>query len=346
MRVVYAASHQLHNPRVDLEAGVAVEHREKPTRADAILNALRSDNGFSIAEPTDHGLSPIQAVHAPGLIRFLETAWQAWSSNAEMIPDSILHPALRSGMDPLTTEPSDMTGRLGYWCFDTGTPIMSGTYLAARGAVDVALTAADMVLGGERIVYGLCRPPGHHAAEAVYGGFCYFNNAAIAADYLVRQTGSNVAVVDVDYHHGNGTQQIFYERADVLYVSLHADPGRAYPYFSGHADETGSGRGLGFTVNIPLSPRTTDTQYLSALDGALEAVSRFQASITIVSLGIDTYHLDPLGDFSLTTSVYAECGRRLAAAASPLVVLQEGGYYVPDLGENVRQFLRGATPVR
>ena len=154
------------------------------------------------------------------------------------------------GTSPL--EPSAPIGRLGYWCFDTGTPIVPGTYGAARSAVDVALTATDLVLGGEPAAYGLCRPPGHHAAHALYGGFCYFNNAAIAAEYAVRQTGGKVAVLDLDYHHGNGTQQIFYRRADVLYVSLHADPRRAYPYFTGHADETGAGAGLGATHNIPL----------------------------------------------------------------------------------------------
>jgi acetoin utilization deacetylase AcuC-like enzyme len=176
----------------------------------------------------------------------------------------------------------------------------------------------------------------------VCGGFCYFNNAAIAAEYVARQTGGRVAVLDVDYHHGNGTQQIFYARSDVLYVSLHADPAYAYPYFVGHADETGSGPGSGTTLNIPLPPGTGDDQYLMALDRALEALIAFTPVATVVSLGMDTYARDPLGDFSLTTSVYYELGRRVGSAASRLVILQEGGYYLPDLGENVRQFLRGA----
>jgi acetoin utilization deacetylase AcuC-like enzyme len=240
-------------------------------------------------------------------------------------------------------EPTDLTGRLGWWCFDTGTPILTGTYAAARAAVDVALTTADLVLGGAAVAYGLCRPPGHHAGRSVFGGFCYFNNAAIAAEHLVRQTGGKVAVLDLDYHHGNGTQQIFYEREEVLYMSLHADPRRAYPYFSGFADETGAGPGAGATYNIPLPVGTTDAHYLTALDQALEALSRFTPTLTIVSLGQDTYVHDPLGDFALTTSVYTECGRRVAAAASRLVVLQEGGYYLPDLGDNVREFLLGCA---
>jgi acetoin utilization deacetylase AcuC-like enzyme len=246
-------------------------------------------------------------------------------------------------MEPQAGEPIERIGRLGYWCFDTGTPLVAGTYEAALSAVDVALSCVDLALAGEPVVYGLCRPPGHHAAHSVYGGFCFFNNAAIAAEQLIQRGAERVAVLDLDYHHGNGTQQVFYQRADVLYVSLHGDPARAFPYFTGYADETGAGPGSGFTLNIPLPFGTTDKEYLSALDHALECVTNFAPTITVVSLGIDTYSKDPLGDFSLTTPVYSECGRRVAAAAVPLVVLQEGGYYLPDLGENVRQWLLGAS---
>jgi acetoin utilization deacetylase AcuC-like enzyme len=207
--------------------------------------------------------------------------------------------------------------------------------------VDVALSAADLILGGESVAYGLCRPPGHHAAHAVFGGFCYFNNAAVAADHLARRTASRVAVLDLDYHHGNGTQQVFYRRADVLYVSLHADPQRAYPFFTGYADETGAGAGLGANRNVPLPAGVTDDHYRLALDDALETVTRFAPSVTVVSLGMDTYREDPLGDFALTTSAFRECGQRVAAAVAKVVVLQEGGYFLPALGENVRQFLLG-----
>jgi acetoin utilization deacetylase AcuC-like enzyme len=240
-------------------------------------------------------------------------------------------------------EPADIVGRLGYWSFDTGTPLLQGTYAAAREAVDVALTAADLLLQGRQLTYGLCRPPGHHAARMVYGGFCYFNNAAIAADYLVRQTASRIAILDVDYHHGNGTQQIFYERNDVLYVSLHADPVYAYPYFTGHAEEIGAGAGRGSNLNLPLPSGTHDTAYLEALERAVEAVVQFGPAVTLVSLGIDTYVHDPLGDFALSTTAYVECGRRVRAIGTPVLVVQEGGYYVPELGQNVRAWLRGAA---
>jgi acetoin utilization deacetylase AcuC-like enzyme len=345
VRVVYSEQHRLHNPRHDIQGGVAAEMVEQAERAERILAVLTANGGFRIVEPTEHGLQPVEAVHAAGLITFVREAAEGAADPAELFPDTFLHPEFSSGKNGRGPEPTDLTGRLGYWCFDTGTPILHGTYAAARAAVDVALSAADFVLQGDNAVYGLCRPPGHHAGQALFGGFCYFNNAAITADYLTRRTGAKVAVLDLDYHHGNGTQQIFYARDDVLYVSLHADPRRAYPYFSGHVDETGTGRGLGTTLNLPLPPAATNAQYLDALDVALEALNRYAPSVTIVSLGIDTYVHDPLGDFALTTSVYAECARHIRAIAPKLIVLQEGGYYLPDLGENVDQFLTGLSSV-
>ena len=341
MKVVYSDTHKLHDPRHDIQGGVAFAMAERPERIERVLQSLRGDAAFAFKEPTPHGHAPIEAVHAAGLIAFLEHAWAIDPRGEEMFPDTFLHPGLREGMDPLPAEPTEAIGRLGRWCFDTGTPIVGGTYAAARAAVDVALTTADVVLEGEASAYGACRPPGHHAAHAVYGGFCYFNNAAITAEYLVRRSGAKVAVLDLDYHHGNGTQQIFYGRDDVLYASLHGDPLRAYPYFSGHVEETGAGVGLGATLNVPLPAGTGDVEYLESLEPVLEALARFQAAVTVVSLGIDTYAEDPLGDFALTTDVYAEMGKRLAEVARPLVVLQEGGYYLPRLGENVLRFLAG-----
>ena len=175
---------------------------------------------------------------------------------------------------------------MGYWCFETFTPIVEGTYAAARAAVDVALTGADLLLGGASIVYGLCRPPGHHVGPRVFGGSSYLNSAAIVAEHVVRTTGEPVAVLDLDFHHGNGTQQIFYERSDVLYVSIHGDPLRSYPYFSGHADETGAGPGAGATWNFPLPAGTDDRAYLATLDEAFAVIRRHGAPRLIVSLGV------------------------------------------------------------
>ena len=195
---------------------------------------------------------------------------------------------------------------------------------------------------GERVAYGLCRPPGHHATTSLYGGYCFFNNAAIAAAHAVGATGGRVAVLDVDYHHGNGTQQIFYERDDVAFVSLHGDPARAYPYHTGFADETGAGRGRGATCNVPLAAGTDDDAYLAALEPALAAVDAFDPAVVVVSLGVDTYVGDPMCDLALTTDGFGRCGAAVAALGRPLVVLQEGGYADDALGANVSAWLVGA----
>ncbi len=279
-------------------------------------------------------------------MRFLSTAWADYQREVravhDVVPDVFAMPGLRAGMGPLT-EPATMSGRLGWWCYETTTPLTDGTYEAALSAVDCALAAARAVLDGDVIAYGLCRPPGHHAATSLYGGYCFFNNAAIAAAHLVAATGSRVAVLDVDYHHGNGTQQIFYDRDDVAYVSLHGDPARAYPYHTGHADETGAGRGRGSTCNVPLATGADDDSYLAALDRALEAVSAADPVVVVVSLGVDTYVGDPMCDLALSTAGLGRCGAAVAALGRPLVVLQEGGYADDALGANVTSWLRGAA---
>ncbi len=344
MRVVFSPEHRRHAPAHELADGRAIDIFETPDRAETILSALESDGGFETAEPMEHGAGPIKAVHDPAMVEFLEGAWRDWREAGEeadeIFPDTFALAAYREGMGP-GREPKTTRAGIGRWCFDTATPMVEGTYPAARASVDVALTAADLVLAGERFAYGLCRPPGHHAARGMFGGYCFLNNAAIVAEELARQAGEPVAILDVDYHHGNGTQQIFYERGDVLYVSLHGDPDRAYPYFSGFADETGAGRGRGATLNLPLPIRCTNETYLENLDRGSERIAAFGGEIVVVSLGIDTYELDPICDLALTTAAYQEAGRRVAALGRRVVVLQEGGYFLDHLGENVRQWLRG-----
>ncbi len=240
-------------------------------------------------------------------------------------------------------ERSIVDHELGRWCFETTTPITEGTFDAARSAVDIALTATQLVLDGERSVYGLCRPPGHHAPTALYGGYCFFNNAAIAAHHVASTTGSKVTVLDVDYHHGNGTQQIFYRRGDVQYVSLHGDPQRAYPYLSGFSGETGAGRGAGTNLNVALDAGTDDEAYLAALGPACEAIQAFGPSLVVVSLGVDTFHNDPISDLAVTTEGLRAQGELVAQLALPTVIVQEGGYDVDAIGDNVRAFLNGVT---
>jgi acetoin utilization deacetylase AcuC-like enzyme len=347
MRVVYSPAHLGHEVRSQTQMGVQVPASEIAERAEVIRDALVADGGFEVIGPTEHGEGPITAVHDAGLLAFLRDAWAdtvaAGIPHGFLVPETIDNALMSEGMsDAVRRDPVHIAGRSGYRALDTSTPIVEGTYAASRAAVDVALTAVDHVLAGDPAAYGLCRPPGHHASRSMYGGYCYFNNAAIAAEAIVGATGEPVAILDVDYHHGNGTEQIFWRRGDVLYVSLHAHPDREYPYFLGWPEETGEGPGAGANLNIPLPAGTTNEQYLEAIDRSLERIADHGGSTLVVSLGFDTYGLDPLGDFALTTEVYHEVGRRAAATGRRLVILQEGGYYVPALGENARAWLRGA----
>lgn len=356
MRVIHSPLHRLHEPPFEVFSGYPGPPWEVAARAEAIREALAADRAFALELPTEHGLEPALAVHDAGLLCFLAEAWDAWrdagGTGEGFMPDTFLLPDLRAEADaagPASVgagarrEPRAPGGRIGCWCFDTATAITVGAWPAARAALDVALSAADAVLSGDPVAYGLCRPPGHHAGRTFFGGYCYLNNAAIAAERLVRAGAGRVAILDLDFHHGNGTQQIFWERPDVPYASLHGDPDRAYPYFTGRADETGGGAGRGATFNQPLPARTGDRAWLAALDRALDWLAGRHDGLIVVSLGIDTYGLDPLGDFALTTPAYREAGRRVAASGARLVVLQEGGYHVPHLGENVRQWLHGAA---
>jgi acetoin utilization deacetylase AcuC-like enzyme len=347
VRAFASQRHRLHDPERELESSAFQAPFENPQRAELILAALLADGGFDVSEPAEWGTAPIEAVHDRGLVRFLTAAWAEYQYHVgpthDVVPDVFAMPALRTGMGDGHGEPQPVSARLGWWCFETTTPITEGTYEAARSAVDAALSAADAVAGGEAVAYGLCRPPGHHASTSLYGGYCFFNNAAIAAHHLADATGTRVAVLDVDYHHGNGTQQIFYERDDVAFVSLHGDPQRAYPYHTGFADETGAGRGRGSTRNFPLPAALDDEGYLAALAEALDTVDRLDPAIVVVSLGLDTFGGDPICDLALTTDGFVRCGASVAERGRPLVVLQEGGYAGEALGANAVAWLRGAT---
>ena len=347
MKVVYTLRHRLHHPEQEVEGGQTQEPFEHPGRAEIIRAALAADDTFEFVAPDEWGTAPIEAVHDPAMVSFLETAWEEYQQKNpythDVVPDVFALPALRDGMEP-ATEPTDIGMRLGWWCFETTTPLTHGTYAAARSSVDVALTAADHVLGGDRVAYGLCRPPGHHAARSAYGGYCFFNNAAVVAHHIASSTGGKVAVLDVDYHHGNGTQAIFYGRDDVQFVSLHGDPERAYPYLTGHRDERGTGAGAGATSNYPLPARTEDDDYLAALSAACADVAAFGADIVVISLGLDTYYDDPISDLAVTPDGFERSGAMIRELGMPTVVLQEGGYATAELGDNARRWLLGVNP--
>jgi acetoin utilization deacetylase AcuC-like enzyme len=344
MHVVYDPAHLQHAPEFETDGGYRSAAFEVTERAELIKSALAAEAVHTFVTPSEHGTAPIEAVHDPRMVAFLSQAWEQFAAlkpgRSVLMADSYNNAAYRAGMGA-GHEPKGILGRTGYWAQDTATPIMAGTYPAARAAVDVALSAADLVLGGATVAYGLCRPPGHHAAAAMFAGYCYFNNAAIVAHDLVGRTGQRVAVLDVDYHHGNGTQQIFYERDDVFFVSLHADPDRAYPYFSGWADEVGAGRGRGQTFNLPQPARADDDLYLKSVERAADAIASAHVGSLVVSLGVDTFDGDPISDLAVSTPGFARIGASIARLGLPTVVVQEGGYNLEHLGANVTSFLGG-----
>ncbi len=344
--LVASDDHLGHSGLVELLAGREVPCFEAPERATVIRDALLATGAYDLVAPEEHGPDPIAAVHELELIDLVEHVWADAMADGRdparpLLPDTFL---LReyAGRMPLDQLPPGRHHRLGAYCFDTATPIVEGTARAARAAVDIALTALDLVLEGAPLAYGLCRPPGHHAGRNLIGGYCFFNNAAIVAQALVDRGAERVAILDVDFHHGNGTQQIFWEREDVLYVSLHGDPAAAYPYYSGFAAERGAGVGEGRTVNLPLAPGTDGTAYLAALEEALDAIRAFAPDAPLVlSLGFDTFHADPICDLGLRTDDYALIGQRIAGLGTSVVALQEGGYAVDAIGANAVAFLGG-----
>jgi acetoin utilization deacetylase AcuC-like enzyme len=332
MKIYYSPKHLLHDPTHANVEGHPFETDEAPERAERILHAVR-DAGFgSICPPGDYGRQPLLSVHDPDYMDHLRNAYQQnfllWGKEEPVLPGSI---APRSAM----RKPASFLGQVGYYAFGVGSPILKHTWEAVYWSAQCAISAAHDVLQGERSAYALCRPPGHHAGYALYGGYCYLNNAAVAAALL----GPRTAILDIDYHHGNGTQDIFYSDPQTFTCSLHAHPDDDYPFYWGEADEIGEGSGSGFNLNIPLPPLTNDDSYLSALTNALQAIKNFNPSYLVVSAGFDTLNADPSGGFALTIEGLGEIGSRIASLGIPCVIVQEGGYLLERLGEAAATFL-------
>ncbi len=333
--------HAAHWPPHEFIDGQLAPNYESPARVEIIEAALRTAALGPLLAPEPHSDDAILAIHDPGYLHFLESIYARWvaagATPVAVIPSTFaVRWMARPSNDPLAVP--------GYYLFDGSAPIVADTYRVARQSADAALTAADLLLRGEQAVYALCRPPGHHAGSNMGGGYCYLNNAALAAQRLL--TGAKrIAVLDIDFHHGNGTQQIFYERDDVFVVSIHGDPAVNYPYFAGYADERGAGVGHGYNLNIPLVGAPDNIEYLAALDRAIGALRAFQPAYLVVSAGLDTYAGDPVAEngagFALTQSAYPQIGARIAGLAIPTVFVQEGGYGIAALGENVAGLLRG-----
>lgn len=335
MKAFYAAEQKRHNPRMFLSSGAQKPNPEQPERVDRLLAGARAA-GLSIERPRSHGLGPVAAVHTAEYLDFLERIFGRWQhidgASEEVIPN--IHPIGRGG-----AYPASAVGQAGYHMADTACPISAETWESACWSAWSAVEAADAVLGGEQAAYALCRPPGHHAFADVAGGFCFLNNSAIAAQRLRSGAAARVAILDVDLHHGNGTQGIFYARGDVLTVSLHADPERFYPFFWGHASERGEGAGLGANLNLPLPRKSGDEPFLAALDVAIRRIRSFAPDALVVALGLDAFEGDPFGGLSVTTPGFARIAERIAGLGLPTVIVQEGGYLCDALGDNLTSFL-------
>lgn len=339
MKTVYSPAHLGHAGYFELGGGSLSPGFEKPVRAEYIRARVEAVGLGPIVPPAEHGLAVAEKVHTKPYLDFLAEAWDLWTAmdrHHPAIPMTWPVPGLRADVPPTTIE-----GLLGFYSFDAGAPFVAGTYWAIRGSLDCALTAVSLVGDGERAAFALCRPPGHHAGSRFMGGYCYVNNAAVAAQAFLERGAKRVAILDVDYHHGNGTQEIFYGRGDVLVLNLHGDPLTEYPFFLGHADERGVGAGEGFNVNYPLPFGTTWETWGAALDDACAKVAAYAPDALVVSLGVDTFEKDPISNFRLVTDDYPKIGRRIAKLGLPTAVIMEGGYAVAEIGVNAVGVLTG-----
>ena len=344
MKIYFSETHRLRNPAFEVfDGGQRVPYLESPERMDRILAALRKTDWAEIEPPRDFGLDPLRTVHSEKYPAFLASAWTEWlaadpDSPAAAEKIALMPATFAAKRDHL---PETILGKAGFFLLDLSVPIVEGTYAAALSSANCALSAAEFIAPSSvprpRSAFALCRPPGHHAGREIAGGYCFLNNAAIAAQWLTRF--GNVAILDVDYHTGNGTQDVFYNRRDVLTISIHADPAFEYPYYAGYVNETGADDDLGFHHNFPLPAGTDDAAYLPTLDQALALVREFAPAHLVVSAGMDTYEGDPLGRFKITRQGIAEIGRRINALGLPTAITMEGGYNTDALGENVAAFL-------
>ena len=336
MKAFYAEEQKRHNPKAFLSSGAPQPNPEQPERVERLLVGAKAA-GCVVERPRDYGLGPIAAVHTPEYLDFLQHIYPRWrrieGASEEVIPN--IHPIARNG-----SYPASAVGQAGYHMADTSCPISAQTWESACWSAWSAVAAAEALQSGAASSYALCRPPGHHAFADVAGGFCFINNSAVAAQHL-RRSAMRVAIIDVDLHHGNGTQGIFYARPDVLTVSIHADPVRFYPFFWGHADERGEGPGLGYNLNLPLPRKTADEGFLAALDAGIKRVRAFAPDAIIVALGLDAFEGDPFGGLSVTTPGFAKIGEKLGGLKLPTVIVQEGGYLCDGLGDNLTSFLGG-----
>ena len=339
MKTIFSPLHAGHSGQMELVAGAIVPGFEKPSRAEFIRARVESEKLGPILPPDEFDLAAAKRVHKADYIDFLPTVWPEWEKSGRggsAIGYTWPTRGLRGDVRPKTID-----ALLGYYSFDAGAPFVKGTWDAIKSSHDVALTAAGLVKGGERAAFALCRPPGHHAGAAFMGGYCFINNAAVAAQWFRDQGAEKIAILDVDYHHGNGTQEIFYHRKDVLVLNLHGDPMIEYPFFLGHADERGEGEGDGFNVNYPMPFGTGWDKWSASLEDACMKLAAYRPDIVVVSLGVDTFEKDPISQFKLKTEDYPKIGTRIARLGLPTLFVMEGGYAVEEIGVNAVGVLTG-----
>jgi acetoin utilization deacetylase AcuC-like enzyme len=342
MKIFYNERHPLHHGRHEMFRGALVPCFEVPARADYVLQEAQARRLGSVVQAPDVDDAVLERVHAPRYLQFLSTAWQEWialdpaNSERDALPSYWPIRTFRSDVLP-----ASFPARMGLFSYDAGSPITSGTWVAARQGAACAVAGARELLQGARSAFVLTRPPGHHAGHDFFGGYCFLNNAAIAAQVLRDAGLARVAVLDIDYHHGNGTQAIFYERGDVFFASVHGDPHTEYPYYLGYADERGAGAGDGCNLNLPLARGTGFPRWREAMGEALQAIARFGTQALVVSLGLDTFAGDPIAGFTLATTDYLRIGEDLAAAGLPTLFVFEGGYAVAEVGVNAVNVLEG-----
>jgi acetoin utilization deacetylase AcuC-like enzyme len=339
MKTVFSSSQLVHAPKMEIADGQLTEAVEIPQRAEIVRDEILRRKIGPIWTPQDFGRAPLERVHTPEYLTFMETFWSRWTAaGRDRDAFAYVWPVRQLRATPA---PESIDGLLGRFSFDTGTPLTANTWEAATASANTALTAARFLREGDRAAFALCRPPGHHAAADYFGGYCFLNNAAIAAQWLRDQGTARVAILDIDYHHGNGTQSIFYERSDVMVLNIHADPRHDYPFFLGHADETGEKAGKGYTQNWPLPLGTDWTGYSAAFEEAYRWLGVYSPDVLIVSLGLDTYEHDPISKFRLVSDDYLRIGARLARLGKPTLFVLEGGYAVDALGINCVNVLEG-----
>ena len=347
MKIVYSEAHRAHAGGMEFVNGGFVPMFEKPERMDMVLAQIEAAGFGEMLEPQSFDLTAAERVHDAGYLDFLQSAYRLYREEVDSEESLDCALPFAFGMRGMRQTPGEsIHAKLGCYCFDLSVPFVEGTWSAIKASCDVALTGAALMRDGAREAFSLCRPPGHHASRDLAGGYCYINNVAVAAQAALDAGAARVAILDVDYHHGNGTQAIFYDRDDLLFVSLHGHPDQEYPYFAGYADETGAGRGEGHNLNLPMRWGTAWADYGAALESGLARIRDYSPDLLLVSLGVDTYKDDPISHFALEHEDYLRIGAAIAGLRLPTLFVMEGGYAVAEIGVNVVNTLTGFEEAR